>query len=154
MSASQFVLSGLMLLAGIGIPVMAALNAGLGVRLESAMGAVVILCCVALSLACLTLMFTARPDVKALSTTPPVYFLAGFLFIFYIAGITFAAPRIGLANAVFLVLLGQLISAAVIDHFGLFGAPVSPVTQKRLLGIAFMVVGVYLARKEIIPTLS
>ena len=35
--------------------------------------------------------------------------------------ITFAAPRIGLANAVFFVLLGQLLMAAAIDHFALLG---------------------------------
>lgn len=40
------------------------------------------------------------------------------------------------------VLLGQLISAAAIDHFGLFGAQVSPLTWVRAGGIAVMALGV------------
>ena len=57
------------------------------------------------------------------------------------------APRIGVANAVFFVLLGQLVSAALMDQFGLFGALKSPLTTLRIIGIVFMVIGTYLARR-------
>jgi transporter family-2 protein len=50
---------------------------------------------------------------------------------------------------VFFVLLGQLAAAATIDHFGLWGAVQSTVTPKRVLGIAMMGLGVYLARKPL-----
>jgi len=61
--------------------------------------------------------------------------------------ITFIAPKFGIGNAVFFVLLGQLISAAAIDHFGLFGAPVSPLGAARVGGIALMAAGVYLTQQ-------
>ncbi len=60
---------------------------------------------------------------------------------------TFIAPRFGVGNAIFFVLVGQLISAATIDHFGLFGAMRFPVDAKRIAGIALMVAGVWLARR-------
>jgi transporter family-2 protein len=47
---------------------------------------------------------------------------------FYVLTITWIAPTFGIGNAVFFVLLGQLVSAALIDHFGLFGAQVTPVS--------------------------
>jgi transporter family-2 protein len=48
---------------------------------------------------------------------------------------------------VFFVLLGQIVSAALIDQFGLFGALKSPPTTLRIIGIVFMVIGTYLARR-------
>jgi bacterial/archaeal transporter family-2 protein len=48
---------------------------------------------------------------------------------------------------VFFVLLGQTMAAAVIDQFGLFGALKSPLTTQRIIGIVFMLIGTYLARR-------
>ena len=42
--------------------------------------------------------------------------------VFYILSITTIAPKFGIGNAVFFVLIGQLASAAVIDHFAFFAA--------------------------------
>ena len=152
MNLSQLVLSGLMLLAGVGIPIMAAMNAGLGVRVSSPMAAVAVLCLIALVLSVVLLCFAGVPAPANFHQVPPTYYLAGALFILYMASITFAAPRIGLANAVFYVLLGQLISAAVIDHFGLWDAIRSEITTRRLLGLIVMAAGVYLARKDVVSS--
>ena len=53
----------------------------------------------------------------------------------------------GVGNAVFFVLLGQLISAAAIDHFGLFTAQTSPLNWTRAAGIALMAAGVFVTQK-------
>jgi bacterial/archaeal transporter family-2 protein len=78
---------------------------------------------------------------------PRHLFLAGLLVAFYVMSITFIAPHFGVGNAVFFVLLGQLISAAAIDHFGLFGAQVSPLGAARMGGIALMCAGVWLTQQ-------
>ena len=150
---TQALLSVLMLIAGIGIPIMAALNAGLGSRIGHPFAAVVILCAVAFLIGVVLLAFMGLPDLSNIKTIPPFYFIAGSLFVLYIASITFSAPKIGLANAVFFVLLGQLISAAIIDHFGLWDSIQSPITPKRIIGILVMAVGVYLARKDVTSSL-
>ena len=83
-----------------------------------------------------------------LTCGPGVFqFLAGFLIAFYLLSITWIAPKIGIGNAVFLVLIGQLISAAAIDHFGLFGANQTPISLTRAAGIAIMAVGVFVTQK-------
>lgn len=150
MPFTQIMLSALMLAAGIGIPIMAAWNAGLGARLANPMAAVVILCLVALALSVILLFSLGmpRPQLET-RTIPLIYFGAGVLFVLYIASITYAAPRIGLANAVFFVLLGQLLSAALIDHFGLWEAVRSPITDKRIIGLILMGIGLFLARKDV-----
>lgn len=136
-----------MLLAGIGIPVLAALNAGLGVRLGSPVAAAVVLFVVALSAALLVLLLTGPGAMAGVAAAPRHLLLAGLLVAFYILSITHIAPRFGVGNAVFFVLLGQLVSAAIIDHFGLFGAVASPLSATRALGIALMMLGVFVTQR-------
>jgi len=54
------------------------------------------------------------------------------------------APRIGLANLLALVIAGQLISSLLIDHFGLIGVVMRPVSGIKLAGAAVMLCGVLL----------
>lgn len=136
----------LMLVAGAGIPVMAAMNAQIGLQLQSPIAAVVLLCLVALAASSM-LLVTQPNAIWQFGAVPPWYYLCGFLFILYIGSITFTAPIIGLANAIFFVLLGQIIASAVIDHFGLFNSVPYHFDGRRLLGILLIIAGIYLARK-------
>lgn len=140
-------LTALMFAAGVGIPVMAALNAGLGARLESPNAAAAILFLVGLAVAAMALALTGPPARAAFAATPPQLYAGGVLVAFYVLSVTWAAPRIGVGNAVFAVLLGQLVAAAAIDHFALLGASQSPITLRRLAGLALMAAGVFLARR-------
>jgi transporter family-2 protein len=58
------------------------------------------------------------------------------------------APRVGVGNAIFCGLLGQRVSAATIDHFGLMGAAAKPLDGLRLLGLALMAAGVALTQRH------
>ncbi|MDO6797220.1 DMT family transporter [Shimia thalassica] len=138
----------IMLAAGIGIPVLAALNAALGQRLGAPIAAGTILFCVALGTTVIALFVTGGVGhLSKAADAPKHLFLAGFLVAFYVLSITFVAPKFGVGNAVFFVLLGQLISAAAIDHFGLFGAQISPLSLTRAGGISLMAAGVWLTQQ-------
>jgi len=137
----------IMLLAGIGIPLLAALNAALGVRLGTPVAAAVVLFCVALAVSVVTWGVTGAQGMGKVVDAPKHLLLAGVLIAFYVLSITAVAPRFGIGNAVFFVLLGQLISAAAIDHFGLFGAKVSPLTLTRAAGISVMALGVWITQR-------
>ena len=140
----QFII---MFLAGVGVPVLAALNAALGKTLGSPAVAACVLFVVALAVAAGVALVTA-PDAFARIVTAPRYlFLGGVLIAFYLLSVTWIAPVIGLGNAIFLVLLGQLVAAAVIDHWGLFTARETPITLARAGGIALMAVGVFVTQK-------
>lgn len=137
----------IMLMAGIGIPLLAALNAALGVRIGSPAAAATVLFLVALTASAAVMLLTGTQGLARLATAPRHLFLAGLLVAFYVLSITYIAPSFGIGNAVFFVLLGQLISAAAIDHFGLFGAQVSPLSLSRASGIAAMAFGVWLTQR-------
>ena len=137
----------IMLLAGIGSPVLAALNAALGVRIGSPAAAATVLFVVAFLCCACVVLFTGPAALTRLATAPKHLLFAGVLVAFYVLTITYIAPHFGIGNAVFFVLLGQLVSAAAIDHFGLFGARVTDLSATRALGIAVMAAGVFITQK-------
>ncbi|NOY71960.1 MAG: DMT family transporter [Gammaproteobacteria bacterium] len=136
----------LALIAGIGIPVMAAMNSNLGERLSSPAAASLILFCVGAASSLIVLFIFNPPAKNLFSAAPPIYYFGGVLVAFYILSITWIAPRFGVGNAIFFVLLGQIISATAIDHFGLFGMPAVAVETRRIFGIVLMAAGVFMAR--------
>ena len=137
----------IMVLAGIGIPVLAALNAQLGGRIGSPAAAATVLFVIAFATSLVVALIVAPQGFTQLGGAPKHLFLGGVLIAFYLLSITFIAPHFGIGNAVFFVLLGQLFSAALIDHFGLFGAQISPVSLTRAAGIATMAIGVWLTQQ-------
>ena len=136
----------IMLLAGIGIPTLAALNAALGRHMGSPAAAATILFCVALIVTGLATLVTGPQGLARAAGAPKHLFLGGVFVAFYVLSVTFIAPSFGVGNAVFFVLIGQLISAAVIDQFGLFGAQINPLSLTRAGGIALMALGVWVTQ--------
>jgi transporter family-2 protein len=144
--ANQLFYACLMLATGIGIPVMAALSATVGARHGSPALAGTILFVVALSIAVAWLYAVEggpRPFPKA--SLPFYYYLAGAFVAFYVLSVTWVAPRFGVGNAVAFVLLGQIVSMAAIDQFGLLGAARHAITFQRATGLVLMSAGVLLA---------
>ena len=139
----------MMIVVGMGIPVTAALNAGLGTHIQSPVAASVILFAVGLVMTAIVLAFVGLPSRGVFTGLSPWYYLAAVGVVFYVLSVTWSAPRIGVGNAIFFVLLGQLVAAAIIDHFGLFGAVKSALTTQRAIGLAVMAIGVYLAKKPV-----
>ena len=137
----------MMLVVGMGIPVTAALNAALGTHIQSPVAASTVLFAVGLVLTAAVLLFVSLPPAQAFTAAPWWSYAAAFGVVFYVLSVTWSAPRIGVGNAIFFVLLGQLIAAAAIDHFGLFGALKTTLTAKRAIGLLVMALGVYLAKK-------
>jgi transporter family-2 protein len=148
---SQAILFGVILfIAGTGIPLMAALNTGLGVRLGNPIPAVFVLFLLALAISAVLTLTNPLPSKAEIVAIPVHYYLGGVFVAFYVLSITLIAPKIDLGNAIFIVLFGQLVAAAIIDHFGLLNVPKAPITTARIVGIGLMVIGIYVAKKPII----
>lgn len=144
--AKQLFFSLLMLAAGVGIPVMAALSARVGTNHGSPAFAASVLFLVALTIS-VAFLFTIEGGLRPFPKTwLPAYFYSGGVFVaFYVLSVTWVAPQFGVGNAVAFVLLGQLISMAAIDQFGLLGAPTHAISLERSIGFILMSVGVFLA---------
>ncbi len=146
---NSFFYASIMLIAGLGIPVMAALSGSLGAKLHSPALASIILISVGLIMAATYLVATEGIPAKLYSPNIPWYlYFGGFFFVFYILTITWIAPIYGVANAVSFVLLGQLIAMTVIDHFGLMGAPQFTLSYQRAFGLVFMAIGVLMVVRK------
>ncbi|MXO73695.1 EamA-like transporter family protein [Altererythrobacter aerius] len=137
----------MMFAAGLGIPIFASLNAGLGQQLGGPVAATAVTFGVGLAIALAVLALTGVPDRAAFTFERPWLWIGAVFMLFYATSVAYAAPRIGLGNAIFFVLLGQIVAAAAIDHFGWLGAIQSALTPRRLVGIAVMALGLYLARR-------
>ena len=138
----------IMLAAGLGIPILASLNAALGQFIGSPVVAVIVLLGVAFLSICLISLTTNNFPMTKLIEAPKHLFIAGFFVVFYMLSVTAIAPHFGIGNAIFFVLLGQLISAAFIDHFALFGSSGSVLTLTRATGLALMSLGVWLTQQS------
>lgn len=139
----------LALVAGALIPVQASSNALLTLSTGHVLYSSLILFATGSAMV-LGLIVMLRPEIPSLQTlinAPLQSYLGGFIVATYVLSITFLVPRIGVGNAVLFIVSGQIISAALIDHFGLFGAPVFELSPRRMLGLGCMVVGLTLARQ-------
>ena len=135
----------LMLVAGLGIPTMAALNASLGNRIGSTFIAVAILLCFALIISLiLALVSQDIPKVLFNNNTPWWLYCAGIFFVIYISSVTWVIPKFGVANSIGCVLFGQLIAMVLLDHFGAFGLNKYPITLPRLIGLIMMAAGIFI----------
>ena len=68
----------------------------------------------------------------------------GLLGIVIVGSIGYVGPRMGLATGFTIIIATQLISAALIDHYGWFGSTVRSIDAYKILGLMAMVVGVRL----------
>ncbi|NCW06030.1 MAG: EamA-like transporter family protein, partial [Rhodobacterales bacterium] len=94
----------IMLLAGIGIPILAAMNASLGKHLNSPVAASAFAFFIAFCIALLALLLNDKSFSKEIATAPKHLFFAGTFIAFYVLSITFVAPHFGVGNAIFFVL--------------------------------------------------
>ncbi|MEE2775130.1 MAG: DMT family transporter [Pseudomonadota bacterium] len=137
----------IMLAAGVGVPILAALNAALGQFLGSPVAAVTILLFVAFFTTIIIFFSSSGFSIDKLVDAPRHLFFGGLFMVFYILSITSIAPNFGVGNAIFFVLLGQLLSAAVIDHLSLFGSNGAPLSLSRVCGIGVMAIGIWITQQ-------
>jgi len=148
-SISFLLLSFIALGIGAMIPVQAATNAALGRVLGSAPLVALILFGIGFAFLAVWVLM-ARPVMPPLSDLRhvPVYgYIGGIIVACYLLSITFLAPRLGVGNAICIIVTGQILAAVLIDHFGLFGAHVQTLSTTRVVGVLLMIAGLFLARR-------
>jgi transporter family-2 protein len=100
---------------------------------------------VAVSLACalglLLVWDRSFAGVRAAAEQPWWLWLGGVMSVFIVLGITVAAPRIGVAATIGIVIAGNLVMAALIDQYGLMGQEQVAISWIRLLGLLLLAAG-------------
>ncbi|NOT43831.1 MAG: DMT family transporter [Acidobacteria bacterium] len=134
--------------AGAGLAAQAVINAELRAALGSAQWAALISFTVgllALGVPFLV-MRDGPPDLVGASRQPWWIWIGGALGAAYILLAIFLTPRLGAALLIASVIVGQLVGALVIDHYGWFGVPVQRLTVLRVVGGCLLLAGAALIR--------
>ena len=77
--------------------------------------------------------------------TLPWYMLgAGIFGVILYQTISITLPRLGSTMMIALIIIGQLVTGIVIDHFGLLGVAARHIDISRVIGIVALLIGGYL----------
>jgi transporter family-2 protein len=72
---------------------------------------------------------------------------AGVFGLIVIAAISYMIPRVGIAAAITTIVAGQLLVGTLLDHYGLLVAAGRSMDPTRIVGLAVVLVGVWLTVK-------
>lgn len=136
-------------LAGIIMAVQGSLNSALG-KVIGLWEATFVVHLVGL-LVVVVLLFLCRIGDGCLANLPqaPWYtYLGGILGVLIVYGVVRTMPVIGVAPATTAIIVGQVFTAGLIDHFGLFGMQKIPFSIWNVLGTVLMAGGAWLILKQ------
>jgi bacterial/archaeal transporter family-2 protein len=142
----------LALLAGLGIAVQTSVNLELRQRLgQPVLAALVSFVVGTLALGLLwlvTVRGAGRPLVGGAAGAPWWAWLGGLCGAYFVWSAIFATARLGPALFLGLVVAGQLVTSATIEHFGWFGVARHPISLVRVGGVLLLMAGLALMRAK------
>lgn len=149
---TKYLLMSVAVIVGMGLPLQGAINAQMGKTLQNPLLATFVSFSGGL-LAIALILLAITPGVPALEIpkgTPWYLYCGGLPGVVFVTTTLLLFPRIGATNALAGFLVGQFIASVAFDHFGWMGVPERPVSIPRVVGVAFLVVGMLLvsATKE------
>ncbi|MEQ1695229.1 MAG: DMT family transporter [Hyphomicrobiaceae bacterium] len=82
------------------------------------------------------------PGLTAALDGPWWIWTGGVIGVFFVTAALVLAPQTGIAAFLGAMIAGQLLASLIIDHYGLIGLPMRPLTPSRVLGTVLIVAGV------------
>lgn len=136
-------------LSGVTMAIQGSLNAALG-KVIGLLETTFVVHLIGMALAALLLFVCRLGDGNLLMITRAPWYtlLGGALGVLIIYGVVRSIPMVGVAAATTAIIVGQIITAAVVDHLGLFGMTRIPFHWHRVVGTALMAGGAWLLLKK------
>jgi bacterial/archaeal transporter family-2 protein len=137
------------LVAGMLLPV----QVGINVELRTAVGHPILAAAIQFLVGALVLigitigMGIPLPPVEKLSSAPWWVWFGGICGANYIVIAIFLGPRLGAATLTAVALAGQMLVSLILDHYGVIGYPVHPVSAWRIVGAGLLLAGVGLMQR-------
>jgi transporter family-2 protein len=82
------------------------------------------------------------PQHGAFAETPWWIWIGGAFGAFYVVSTIILVNNVGAVSMLAFILAGQMIASVIIDHFGLVGYPINPISLYKIVGIVFIAAGV------------
>jgi transporter family-2 protein len=92
--------------------------------------------------------YTALSNMKLLSVSPWYTWIGGLLGAIYVSCIIFVNQQQGVALTFALAVAGQIFISLIIDHFGLLGSFVRPVSIPKIIGALLIIAGLILIKNR------
>ncbi len=86
------------------------------------------------------------PSQEVLSEVPWYLYTGGLLGIIYVTTVLTLIPRIGVANVLLAIFVGQMFVSMAADHFGWLNTPINSMTLTRAGGCLLLIAGLYLVQ--------
>ena len=80
-------------------------------------------------------------NLSAIPSHPWWKLIGGVLGAIVVFTTVLLAPKLGITAMLFFIIVGQLITATTIDHFGLIGMPIREVNITKLIGLIIVAFG-------------
>jgi transporter family-2 protein len=90
-------------------------------------------------------LFGDFSSILRLKKVPPYLFLTGVISALMVLGTTFLIPRLGARKLFILLIGGQIVMAMIISHLGILESPKDPITLRKLVGAALLVIGSFVS---------
>ena len=94
------------------------------------------------------IMRQPAPMIGGLTRMPLWGWVGGAVGALFIVVSIVLTPRLGTAVTLATITVGQMVAALVLDHYGWLGSPVIRLTLPRLLGVACLMLGIFLMRSK------
>ena len=98
----------------------------------------------ALVLTLIILFFFGNGNFKVIKSANKLYLLGGVLGVVITFTVILSIKSLGTTVGIGTILIAQLLAAALIDAFGLFGSEKVPFSFHEILGIVIMIAGIVL----------
>ncbi len=136
----------IVLLAGVGLAVQPPTNAALAKASGSIWLAALVSFAIGTAILFAVWAATDRTMPATLKGAPGWAWLGGLYGACFVAALAYATPRLGLASALTIAVGSQLVTALVLDRFGLLGLTAQPISLARVAGVVLVIGGVVLVR--------
>lgn len=90
---------------------------------------------------------TPIPSVEMLKATPWWAYIGAITGIIYVSTLVLVIPKLGAGTTTVLLILAQIITALVLDKYGLFGLDIKDINISKIIGVVLMIFGVVLVSK-------
>ncbi|RKF15203.1 DMT family transporter [Roseovarius spongiae] len=147
MSQSTIIALLLMTASGVAISLQGPLNAMLGRGIGSVLGAATVSFGVGFVLLLVVMLILGEGgSLLRLRDVPAWLLIGGSMGALYVFSAIWSVPVLGVLTMTTMLILGQMVAALLLDHFGAFGMVVREISPTRVLAAALVAAGVILSR--------
>ncbi len=122
------------------------MNATVGKHISSPLAASILFYLVAFITSVIIFIFIGNYDaIHKIRSIPPYLFFTGVISALVVVSFAYLIPILGARQVAVLSIAGSILTAIFLSHFGLLSSPIEPITLKKAIGAAVLLLGVVIS---------